>query len=271
MRTLPAIFFIVLSAASEVFAQVPERVRLDVFVGTGATSFRAYVPPLEPEGRVNIPSDGLAVVQPTLSVSVTPRVQTGIDLPFAIAFNPSAAYVGLRRARGGMGDVRLFATALAVAERRLTPSLQVVASGSMETATLAHLAAPSGMGGRVVVQKILHPRVRVAGSLGYADHLQEIARTTMAPLRTWGGLIELGVSRRSLMSVSIEEVTGGARRAGEGPDGIRDLQAGMTLTRYDKGRPRVSLVVNAFGLRRPDPFVMVGVRFALLSAGTPNW
>jgi hypothetical protein len=247
-------------------ARAQEVFRSDLFVGLGTASVETLTLPVLFVAENELPGDGLVLFEPSLVVSPIDRLQIGASLTAAVAFNPAASLVGRRYASAGIGDARFFVGAVLAPERGFLPSVQLTAFGSAKTATLPHLAGPQIMGGRVLLYKIVHPRFRVGGSVSISDNLREQAARTLEPLQMGHVLIELGVSRAWMLSTELHRVTGGARIVdGRRLEGLRDLQTTMTLTKWMEGRPRYSLVVSALGLERDDPFLLIGVRFAIAS------
>jgi hypothetical protein len=272
MRTAIA-FLVAFQLTTEVTqAQGLERVRFDMFVGVGATTFDSLVTPevfREAFARGNnVPSDAFLIIQPALMVAPSGRVQAGIEMPLGMAFNPAAPLMGLPYARVGLGDARVFVSALAVSERRFTPSVQTVGFGSLESATLRHLASPAVVGGRVIAYKTISPRFRLGGGAGYADYVRARGNPVLEPLRTWGGMVEVGVSKAWLLNIAIDQVSGAAvHPENELVTGIDDLQANVTFAKFHYGRQRFAFVASAFGLHRDNPLLLVGVRLPILSIG----
>jgi hypothetical protein len=254
-------------------AQGVERVRLDLLVCIGTASPETLIPPslfreTFKQGD-EVPTDGLLILQPALVVSVSRRLQLGVEVPVGVAFNPAAPLAGAPYARAGVGDARAFVSAVLLDERRLAPSVHTTAYTSFESATLPHLASPRIVSGRIVAYKTLHPRLRVAGSVAYGDDINGESSRMMEPLRSAGAALELGISSAWLLNLSVDDVRGGALRVGDARvSTVRDLQAHVTFARFQYGRQRVALMLSGYGLRASKPLLLVGVRFPLASIGS---
>jgi hypothetical protein len=214
-----------------------------------------------------VPADSLVVMDLSATVNVSGRVQLGIGGQAAIAINPAMEAFGGGKSQVGWGDSVAFAQVAVLSERSWMPGLHVSAHLSAPTATLPHLRVDAwNRTGRATVSKSFHPRLWIWGSSTYSDFVGKDG-LTISPLLSQGAGIGIGVTRASTLQFGVETFAGAERRRGNRllTGRMRDSQITLTLTRFNRGRPRTSLILGISGLQAETPTLVVGTRFTVVS------
>jgi hypothetical protein len=201
------------------------------------------------------------------TVNVSGRVQFGIGGQAAVAINPAIGAFGGQKSQGGWGDSVAFAQVAVLSERSWTPGLHVSAHVSAPTATLPHLRIDAwNRSGRATVSKSFHPRLWIWGSSTYSDFIGKDG-LTISPLLSQGAGIGIGVTKASTLQLGVETFAGAERRRGNRllTGRMRDGQITLTMTRFNRGRPRTSLILGVSGFRGDTPTFVVGTRFTVVS------
>lgn len=243
------------------FAQVPERVRVDMGIGYVAT-------PDSPSSFLGPGSSSASVSLFDLSVTVnvSPRVMVSAGIPLVVTIAPQTAFAE-PRIDGGVGDAHAEVGVVVLGERQYAPGLSLAGETGSPTATgLAFLGTGLWRAtGAATLSKSLHPRLSLSVDGGYS-HFVEQQGIRVERIHSVGAGLAVGVTRASLLNLHVGQMEGGARREGRRlvQRSVRDLQASVGITRYSKGRPRVSFLVSAVGLRH-DPKFVFGLRWAVMS------
>jgi hypothetical protein len=251
---------------TELNAQVPERVRVEMGLALAGESLRWIGGPIAVPFGEKLPADGLIVVDLNATVNVTGRVQVGVGSQAAVAVNP-IELVGGRESQAGWGDSVAFVQVAALGERSWSPGVQVSAHVSAPTATLPQLRVDAwNRTGRATVSKSFHPRLWIWGSSTYSDFVGKDG-FTISPLLSQGAGIGLGVTKASTLQLGVETFAGAERRRGNRllTGRMRDGQITLTMTRFSRGRPRTSLILGVSGLQAETPTLVVGTRFTVVS------
>jgi hypothetical protein len=170
------------------------------------------------------------------------------------------------RVEFGLADVRAGAGYRILNESPYLPAMTLSAEGGAPTASVELLGSDQFRGtGRISLSKSLHPRFTISADGGYS-HFFDRRGVETEPIWSFGGGVGMGVTESMVLSLQVEQSTGGERKqngrvvAGSS----RDLRATMGTTFFSKGRPRVTFAIGAGNLAdKPDLFI--SLRFALLS------
>jgi hypothetical protein len=126
---------------------------------------------------------------------------------------------------------------------------------------------------RLEFGKTFAPRFWMTAGAGFSEFVTgKGVRRQIEPVHAFGAGLGIGVTTTSVLNIEIEEVTGGQDLIGRKLHraDARAYNASLSLTRFNRGRPRISLLVAAAGLAHESPVVMLGLRFAALSLGVPK-
>jgi hypothetical protein len=258
---------LVLGLASPVGAQPPERVRVDLGVAmlsapklTGHWFSGSFAPAPGQAGPVDL----LVLLDLSTSVNISSRVSSSVSLPLALTKHSGGQ--ATPALDGGIGDAHAELSVGALDERRYAPGLSLVVGAGAPTASLSFMGTglwrwTTGAS----VSKSFHPRFSV-NAYGSFSRFVEKRAIMIAPVKSLGAGVTIGITRASVLSLHLDEFAGGQRKNGtrEVFPATRDFQASLGITRYSRGRPRVSLLLSGGGLRN-SPVFIVAIRSAILS------
>jgi len=267
-------------AAQVVYAQPPQRFRLDVsaalFSGPNSRGFLGgiFAPTTTSIGRTQLAT----LFDVSGVVNVTERLSLSAGIPFGLVRRPEvgpetspvAQLFGEDEFDFGLGDVHAELGYDVVGERQFFPGVRLQVEGGAPTADNLLLGADLWRAtGRVSLTKSLHPRFILFANGSVSEFFEKEEKEGVVdqkPVISFGGGAGIGITQTLFMTLQIEEVSGGERTVN---DRIivpfnRDLRAGLGLTRFSKGRPRFSVVVSG-GRLQEDPTLILTLRWAVLS------
>ncbi len=263
-----AALLLFLSLADSAAGQVPERLRIDVSIGSlSAARSEAFLGGyLAPRVGLLPPLSALVLADVSATFNVSQKLTVSAGVPAGLAVKPDFLEFTEDRTDGGMGDAHGEVVLSIIGERWGFPGLAIRVEGGAPTATLAFMG--NGLWrttGGATVSKSFHPRFLIFADGSYSHFLEE-RDLKIDPIKSAALGMGIGVSEAWMMTLQAEEIRGGGRE--ENGKSIlpaqRDLRAGIGFTGFSKGCPRLSFSVSVGNLRG-EPTLLLGVRFTVLS------
>lgn len=245
-------------------AQPPERFRLDLSGSSFSQGGRGFLGgDFAPRAGLVGPTDILALFELTGTVNVTEQLSLIVGVPFGFVeqFRSTPGTIESLFEEGdikfGIGDIHVGASYPVLREGPSFPGISLGVEIGTPTAKFAGLGTGLWrVTGSARVSKALSARFSVFASGSYS-HFFEKENVDPGPITAYGGGVVIGVTSAHLLTIQIEEVTGGKIEE----NGLvvapftRDLRAGLGLTLFSKGRPRHTFGIAAGGLRDKPTFL----------------
>jgi len=202
----------------------------------------------------------------TGTLNVTSRLSLSAGIPFGVVSITPLDEEDGEQVDGGQGDVHLGVSYELLDEQPWLPGVTLRLEGGAPTATNPFLGTDLWRvtaGGRLA--KSLGSRVALFVDGSYS-HYFDRAGMESSPVVSYGGGMNFGVSPTTVLTLKLEEVSGGERRENGRvvASSISDLRAELGATFFSKGRPRVSFLLGA-GRLQATPTFLFSVKFAALS------